>query len=53
MYTLMRAQYTASGCKNLKVRPVIPEKCVPEVSRCNAITMDPVGFVEALPTLLS
>lgn len=44
MYTLMRAQYTAAGCKNLKVRPLIPEKFVSQVSRSNAIVMDPVNF---------
>ena len=42
MYTLARAQYTRAGCKNYKVRPVIPLEHLREVRTCNAVTVDPI-----------
>jgi len=42
MYTLARTQYTQSGCKNLKVRPVIPPEVLREVRTSNAVKIDPL-----------
>jgi len=42
MYTLARTQYTQAGCKNLKVRPVIPQDVLREVRTSNAVKIDPL-----------
>ena len=42
MYTLARTQYTQAGCKNLKVRPVIPPEVLREVRTSNAVKIDPL-----------
>ena len=42
MYTLVRAQYTRAGCKNYRVRPVIPVEHLRDVRNSNAVTMDPI-----------
>jgi len=42
MYNLARSQYTQNGCKNLKVRPLIPLHCLTQVKNSNAVRMDPL-----------
>jgi len=42
MYTLARTQYTQAGCKNMKVRPVIPPEVLREVRTSNAVKIDPL-----------
>jgi len=42
MYTLARTQYTQAGCKNVKVRPVIPPEVLREVRTSNAVKIDPL-----------
>ena len=42
MYTLARTQYTQAGCKNLKVRPVIPPDVLREIRTSNAVKIDPL-----------
>jgi len=42
MYTLARTQYTQAGCKNLKVRPVIPTDVLRNVRTSNAVKIDPL-----------
>lgn len=42
MYTLIRSQYTQAGCKNYRVRPIIPMQYLREVRSSNAVTMDPL-----------
>jgi len=42
MYNLARSQYTQNGCKNLKVRPLIPLHCLTKVKNSNAVRMDPL-----------
>jgi len=42
MYNLARSQYTQNGCKNLKVRPLIPLHCLTKVKNSNAVKMDPL-----------
>jgi len=42
MYTLARTQYTQASCKNLKVRPVIPQDVLREIRTSNAVKIDPL-----------
>jgi hypothetical protein len=42
MYNLARGHYTQNGCKNYKVRPLIPPGCLAEVKDSNAVKMDPL-----------
>jgi len=42
MYNLARSQYTQNGCKNLKVRPLVPINCLGPVTNSNAVKMDPL-----------
>lgn len=42
MYNLARSQYTQNGCKNYKVRPLIPPSLLSIVRNSNAIKMDPL-----------
>ena len=42
MYNLARSQYTQNGCKNLKVRPLIPLHCLSQVKGSNAVKLDPL-----------
>ncbi len=42
MYNLARSQYTQNGCKNIKVRPLIPPQIIAEVRNSNAVKMDPL-----------
>lgn len=42
MYTLARTQYTQAGCKNMKVRPVIPPDVLREIRLSNAVKIDPL-----------
>lgn len=42
MYNLARSQYTSNGCKNYKVRPLIPTHCLAQVKNSNAVKLDPL-----------
>lgn len=42
MYNLARSQYAQNGCKNYKVRPLIPPSFLTIVRNSNAIKMDPL-----------
>jgi len=42
MYNLARSQYTSNGCKNYKVRPLIPTQCLGQVKNSNAVKLDPL-----------
>jgi len=42
MYNLARSQYTSNGCKNYKVRPLIPAQCLSPVKNSNALKLDPL-----------
>lgn len=42
MYNLARSQYTAAGCKNYKVRPIIPVDVLPAVRQSKAVKIDPL-----------
>lgn len=42
MYNLARSQYTSNGCKNYKVRPLIPTNCLGQVKNSNAVKLDPL-----------
>ena len=42
MYNLARSQYTRNGCKNYKVRPLIPTQFLGSVKNSNAVKLDPL-----------
>ncbi len=42
IYTLLRARFVDSGCRNTAVRPVIPSSLVPTVGGCKAVRTDPL-----------
>lgn len=39
---MARSQYTQNGCKNRKVRPLIPLNCLGQVRNSNAVKLDPL-----------
>ncbi|TRY73720.1 hypothetical protein TCAL_05846 [Tigriopus californicus] len=42
LYNCLRARYAQEGCKNKVVRPIIPSEYLAQISRCQAVQIDPV-----------
>jgi len=42
LYTLLRTEFVAAGCQNLKVRPAIPVEFVPQLARARPLTTEPL-----------
>jgi len=42
IYSLLRTQYVSCGCKNLKVRPLIPQQFEPLVAKSKPVSSEPL-----------
>jgi len=42
VYTLLRSEFVANGCQNLKVRPALPSVFVEQLYRCKPVQAEPL-----------
>lgn len=42
IYTLIRSQFVSNGCKNIKVRPILPQEFESQLGRSKPVTCEPL-----------
>lgn len=42
VYTLLRSEFVANGCQNMKVRPAMPKQYLDQLYKCKAVLTDPL-----------